>query len=168
VILAGILKFPILGRGLKAAEALFIDRSRLGNNPRLLSDAMEDRNSPPLAVAPEGKISKGDYVFRFRTGAFLTDKVIQPLTIRYKEFLPFANITLNSVQKNDLEWFWFCFCCPGAVCELTYLDSIPSEILEGKTPRERADMAQLIMANALGTLAISRSSHEIFTKREKE
>jgi 1-acyl-sn-glycerol-3-phosphate acyltransferase len=168
VILAGIQTIPILGRALKAAESLFIDRSHSEGNSKLICNAMADPSIVPLAVAPEGKISNGDYIFRFRTGAFLTDQIIQPITIRYTHFLPIANITLNALPDNDLEWFWLCFCCPGAVCDLTYLESIPTERLAGKTPRERADMAQLIIANALGTLASARSSHEIFAKKKNE
>jgi 1-acyl-sn-glycerol-3-phosphate acyltransferase len=168
VIMAGIMKIPILGRALKGAEAVFIDRSTNNNNSKVISGAMEDHGIAPLAVAPEGKISNGDYLFRFRTGAFLTAEEIQPITMRYTHFLPFGKTTLNSLPRSDIEWFWLAFCCPAGMCDLTYLEPIRPSSLEGKTPRERADMAELILANALGTLASARSSHEIFAKKAPE
>jgi 1-acyl-sn-glycerol-3-phosphate acyltransferase len=149
---------------MKAAETVFIDRSKKDGNSQIISRALENPKLPPLAVAPEGKISNGDYMFRFRTGTFLTDQVLQPITIRYSHFLPVAGITPNSLLANDLDWFWLCFCCPWASAELVYLEPILSEHLAGKTPQERADMAQLQIANALGTLASARSSRELFEK----
>jgi hypothetical protein len=151
---------------MRAVEALFIDRRKSEGNSQLLADAMDNDKLLPLAVAPEAKISRGDYLFRFRTGAFLTDNPLQPMTIRYTRFLPFAGISPNAVLDSNLEWFWMCLCCPGAVCDVTYLDLVTGEQLAGKSPRERADTVQLIMANALGTLASSRSSHEIFAAKK--
>jgi 1-acyl-sn-glycerol-3-phosphate acyltransferase len=162
----GITGVPIIGSALKAAETVFIDRSKKDGNSQTLSRAMENLHLPPLAVSPEGKISNGNYMFRFRTGTFLTDQPIQPITIRYSHFLPVAGITPNSLIDNDLDWFWRCFCCPWASIELFYLEPILSEQLAGKKPQERADMAQLQIANALGTLASARSSREIFEKRK--
>jgi 1-acyl-sn-glycerol-3-phosphate acyltransferase len=164
----GITGVPIIGRALKAAETVFIDRSKKDGNSQIITRAMENARLPPLAVAPEGKISNGDYVFRFRTGAFLTDCVLQPVTIRYSHFLPFAGITPNALLDNDLDWFWLCFCCPWASVELNYLEPILPEQLQGRTPQERADMAQLRIANALGTLASARSSREIFEKPKSD
>jgi 1-acyl-sn-glycerol-3-phosphate acyltransferase len=167
VITAGILKLPIVGKAMRAVESLFIDRRKTEGNSKIVCDAIANPYLRPLAVAPEAKISKGDYLFRFRTGAFLTDDPVQPMTIRYTSFLPIAGISPAAVLNNDLEWFWMCFCSPGAICDITYLDLLPREQLTGKSPRERADMVQVIMANALGTLASARSSHEIFGVKKK-
>jgi 1-acyl-sn-glycerol-3-phosphate acyltransferase len=168
VVHAGIQKLPIIGRALKGAAALFIDRAKSEGNAQILADAMNNLGCLPLAVAPEAKISSGEYLFRFRTGAFLTDQPIQPMTIRYTHFLPWAGISPNALPESDFEWFWMCFCCPGAVCDVTYLETVTTEQMAGKSPRERADMVQLIMANELGTLASSRSSHEIFPRKKKD
>jgi hypothetical protein len=126
---AGILSIPIVGRALKSPESLFMNRSMAGR--------------PPLAVA-QAKISNGDYLFRFRTGAFLTVQPIQLITIRSTHFLLFAGITPNGISRSDLDWFWRCFYCPGAVCHVAYLEPVTADRLVGKSPRERADMVQLI------------------------
>jgi 1-acyl-sn-glycerol-3-phosphate acyltransferase len=162
----GIGALPVIGRALAAIGTVFIDRTRKDGNSQVIAQAMANPAVAPLTVAPEGKISNGDYLFRFRTGAFLTDHAFQPLTIRYTHFLPVAGITPNSLPDNDLDWFWRCLCCPWASVELTYLEPILAEELAGKTPQEKADMTQLRIANALGTLAGARSSRELFEKRK--
>jgi hypothetical protein len=51
---------------------------------------------------------------------------------------------------------------------VTYLESIPAEVLSPKTPQERADYVELVMANSLGTLAGARTSHELFGTQKKK
>jgi 1-acyl-sn-glycerol-3-phosphate acyltransferase len=168
VMTAGILSVPYFGKAMVAAQAMFIDRRKTDGNSKVLSDGIRNHAIFPVAVAPEAKISNGDYLFRFRRGAFLTDEQLQPATIRYREFLTCANISLNSLPDSDLEWLWLSLCIPFSVCDLTFLDPLPPEKIAGMSPQQKADMVQLIMANSLGTLASSRSSHEIFGLKRKD
>jgi 1-acyl-sn-glycerol-3-phosphate acyltransferase len=163
VVTSGVIKIPFYGKLFVGARSIFIDRHK-GNagNAKAMSDGIMDHSKLPLGLAPEAKISNGTYIFRFRRGAFLTDEQIQPATIRYTEYLTTANISLNSLPDSVFEWFWLCLCVPFARCEVTFLDPLTPEELNGKLPEEKADMVQLITANSLGTLASSRTSHEIF------
>jgi 1-acyl-sn-glycerol-3-phosphate acyltransferase len=168
VITAGVIKIPFFGKLFIGARSIFIDRWKVNaGNGKAMSDGILDHSKLPLAVAPEGKISDGSYLFRFRRGAFLTDEQLQPATIRYTEYLTTANISLNSLPASVFDWLWLCLCVPFARCEVTFLDPIPPEKLRGKLPEERADMVQLITANSLGTLASSRTNHEIFGLQRK-
>jgi 1-acyl-sn-glycerol-3-phosphate acyltransferase len=158
----GVLKIPYFGKVVAAAQAIFVDRHKSEGNSRLFKATVLNRETFPLAVAPEAKISTGDFLFRFRTGGFLTDEMIQPVTIRYTHFLPWANITMNAIVLSVWEWFFLSFCVPFGYCDVTYLDPIPQEAIAEKSPEQRADMTQLAIANALGTIAGNRTSHEIF------
>jgi 1-acyl-sn-glycerol-3-phosphate acyltransferase len=165
---AGVQKIPFFGKVVTSSLAIFIDRRKSEGNSLLLKNAVLNKEIFPLAVAPEAKISTGDFLFRFRTGGFHTDEMIQPVTIRYTHFLPWANITMNAVVRSVWEWFFLSLCVPFGYCDVTYLEPIPKEALTGKTPEQRADMAQLALANALGTLASARTSHEIFGMEKKK
>jgi hypothetical protein len=134
----------------------------------LISDAILNHDIFPVAIAPEGKTSSGDFLFRFRTGGFLTDEMIQPVTLRYSHWFPIANITMNSLPRSVWERLFLCLCVPLGSCDITYLEPIGKDVLAEKTPEERADLTQLRMANSLGTLASARSSREIFGIKEKE
>jgi 1-acyl-sn-glycerol-3-phosphate acyltransferase len=164
---AGLKSLPYVNRLFMAVHTIFIDRSKSSGNTTLLQEGISNHSIYPLAVAPEGKISNGDMLFKFRTGAFVAVEQIQPVTFRYTHLLPVAGITLNSLVDSPLEWLWLCFCVPAAMVEITFLEPISVDKLKDKTPAERAEMAQLIMANHLGTLAGSRTSHEIFMEKTR-
>jgi 1-acyl-sn-glycerol-3-phosphate acyltransferase len=164
---AGVLKIPFFGKVVASSHPIFIDRRKSEGNSKLFKAAVLNHEIFPLAVAPEAKISRGDYLFRFRTGGFHTDEMIQPVTIRYTHFLPWANITPNAVVFSVWEWFFLSLCVPAGYCDVTYLEPIPRDALKEKTPEQRADAVQLAIANALGTLASARTSHEIFGMKKK-
>ena len=160
----GIKGVPIFGQIATANGAAFIDRSKQQGNSNVLKSVMEDHSKFPASVAPEGKISNGDILFKFRTGSFLSHERIQPVTIRYTWLMPWAGATHNWIVDTFFEWLWVASCVPFAKVTITYLPTITPEMQEGKSPSEIAEMAQLMMANNLGTLAIDRSSKEIFQK----
>jgi hypothetical protein len=99
--------------------------------------------------------------------AFLTDQPIQPIVIRYTNFISLPVVTPNELAESDFTWLWSRLCCPGTVCDVRYLNVVTSERLTGKAPREKADMVQLVMANELGIKAISRSNREMFAAQKK-
>ncbi|EAY21105.1 hypothetical protein TVAG_282750 [Trichomonas vaginalis G3] len=164
IAISGIKTIPCLGQIAIANGATFIDRSKAQGNSAAIRSVMEDHSKYPASIASEGKISNGDIVFRFRTGSFLTDEPIQPVTIRYSWIFAFGGVTYNWVVDTFLEWLWLVLCIPFGHIHITFLKTIPSSEFAGKTPQEKADMCQLLIANNLGTLAIDRSAKEIFQK----
>ncbi|EAY17593.1 Acyltransferase family protein [Trichomonas vaginalis G3] len=164
IAMSGIRSIPCLGQIAEANGAAFIDRSKSQGNSAVIRSVMEDHTKYPASIAPEGKISNGYIVFRFRTGSFLTDEPIQPITIRYSWIFAFGGVTYNWVVDTFLEWLWLALCIPFGHIHITFLKTIPSSEFAGKTPQEKADMCQLLIANNLGTLAIDRSAKEIFQK----
>jgi 1-acyl-sn-glycerol-3-phosphate acyltransferase len=147
--------------------SVFVDRSKTEGNSELLKRAIEDHTALPLAIAPEGKISNGDLVFRFRSGGFRAEEEIQPLALRYYRVFPQLGCTLCWLSDSAVEYFCQAFPSVGYVAEATFLEPIKAEQLKGKTPQERADMVQLAIANYLGTLAIDQTTKACFQAKEK-
>jgi 1-acyl-sn-glycerol-3-phosphate acyltransferase len=166
--MASVKGVPAFGKMMEALGSVFIDRTRQDGNSSLISDAIRDHSRQPLAVAPEAKLSNGTVVFRFRTGAFLTNEQIQPIAFRYYRLLPAFGGGLGWFVDSFWEYLWTVFCSPGFIAEATWLDPIRSEVLEGKTPQDRADLTQLALANYFGTLAVDKSTKEFFAQQSGE
>jgi 1-acyl-sn-glycerol-3-phosphate acyltransferase len=166
-LMAGVRRVPIVGWIMAAAEMIFIERTRTEGASAAISAGIRDHRMSPVAIAPEGKLSNGDIVFRFRTGGFLTDEQIQPVAIRYYRLLPALGCTLHWFIDSFWEYIFRVFCSPGYFAEVDFLEPITTEKLTGKTPTERADMTQLAIANHLGTLAINRTTKSFFQGDEK-
>jgi 1-acyl-sn-glycerol-3-phosphate acyltransferase len=164
VMMAGVRSTPAFGRMFDVLGAVYIDRSRQEGSSSLVSEAIKNHEKAPVAIAPEGKLSNGNVVFRFRTGGFLTSEQIQPLAFRYYRILPCFGGELSWFVPSFLEYLFRVFCAPGFVAEVTWLDPIPPSKLEDLTPQQRADQTQLAIANYLGARAISKSTKDFFQK----
>ena len=162
---AEIKKVPFFGQICISDGAVFIDRTKTEGSSMMIKDCMLDHSRMPISIAPEGKISNGDILFKFRTGAFHTEEPIQPIVIRFYEFLSFGGGTRNWLPDDFFPYLWLAFCSPIASVKATFLPLIESNELINKTPVERATLCQLRMANELGTLAIDRSTREIYNNK---
>ena len=158
---AGLRKVPVFGQILYASQAVFIDRSKQSGNSQAIKERMEDYSKLPCATAPEGKISNGTILFKFRTGGFLANVPIQPVTIRYHQIWSFGCCSFNWLCDGFFEWLFGVLCVPFTYVTLTYLPTIlPTD--QPISPQIKAMQCQLDMANQLGCLAINRTSREIF------
>ena len=165
---SGIRDVPLFGRIALVSSTIFIDRSKREGNSLLLKQGIEDKTKPPIAIAPEGKVTDGSVVLKFRTGGFLSDEQIQPCSIRYRYLFPWSGGTINWIVDGFFEFVWLALACPGAIATVRFLEPIKKEQLTGKTPEQRAEMVQLVIANDLGVRAVNRTSKEIFAVLEKE
>lgn len=169
VMMSGVKSVPFFGRIATVSSSIFIDRSKTGQgNSEAISEGLKKKDTWPIAIAPEGKITNGSVVLKFRTGSFLTDEQIQPVAIRYYHLFPWSGTTINWVTDSFWEYMWLCFCMPGAIAHIRIMDPIPSEELKTMEPADRAKMVQLKIANKLGVRAISRTSHAIFAEKKKD
>jgi len=150
------------GRIFKSIDSIFINRGHRSGNSQLIRARMEDYSKLPIAIAPEGKISNGSILFRFHTGAFLSQATIQPITIRYKHLVGCAGITLDWTLDGFFEWVWLASCVPLGIIDMTFLEPFTPEDFAGMSPEKKAEVCELSMANNLGVLATNRSSYEIF------
>lgn len=81
---------PGVGRVGASQHAFYIDRmhgSRLSIAGKIAERqdmvVKEDGALPPVAIFPEGTTTNGDYLIKFRTGAFIIGTPIVPVLIRY-------------------------------------------------------------------------------------
>ncbi|KAH0794585.1 Acyltransferase family protein [Histomonas meleagridis] len=168
VMKSGVKSVPYFGKLFSSVNTCFVDRSATHGNSHFLVKCMEDHNLPPIAIAPEGTISNGSALFKFRTGGFIANEMIQPVTLQYHMYFSYCGATINWLSDSLFDFLWQVLCCPLITCDLTFHDPITVEQMKGKTPAEKAVEAELIMANYLGVLAGDRTSHEIFLKKQED
>ena len=160
VCMAELKKVPFVGTLLAGGDSIFIDRSKKCGTAGQIVEVMKDKKRMHLAIAPEGKTTRGHYMLKFHTGGFLSDEPVQPVTIRYKHYLGFGKTGYTCIVGSFYEWIWRVFCCPFTVIDVNFLPTLEGEKYLKKTPEERALMCQLAIANDLGVLASDRSNRE--------
>jgi hypothetical protein len=168
VLMAGIKGIPGIGPLMIAARSIFIDRSNKGGNSQLIKAGIENHEIPPLSVAPEGKLSNGTVLYKFQTGGFLSDEESQPLALRYYRLFPWGGSTISWLVPTLGEWVWLAFSGFGYIAVVSCCKPYKKGELADKTPEERATIAELAIANKLGTRATSRSTKDFFQKPKDE
>ncbi|KAK8864860.1 Lysophosphatidylcholine acyltransferase 2 [Tritrichomonas musculus] len=143
---------------------IYVDRSKAGQGTTdVLRKVQNDYSLAPIVIFPEGKVTNGDGLLGFRTGAFINDTPLQPVTYRYKLWFCSRGLsTIAWVHPNDLFYVWQVFTIPFMTLEI---DCLPQICFEGsnKTPQEKAKEVELIMANHLGCLAVKQTNKEYFS-----
>eukprot|EP00879_Flechtneria_rotunda_P030301 GHRR01032921.1.p1 GENE.GHRR01032921.1~~GHRR01032921.1.p1 ORF type:complete len:307 (+),score=47.18 GHRR01032921.1:1-921(+) len=82
-------RLPILGYGVRALQNLYVpeeaDKAKQqGSLTRLIRERAANRAMPMLSVAPEGTLSHGRCMLKFKTGAFVPAVPVVPILLRYK------------------------------------------------------------------------------------
>ena len=153
-------KVPFFGKILLGADSIFVDRSKNAGTAKFLVERMNETDKRHVALAPEGKTTKGEFMLKFHTGGFLTDHPVQPVSIQYKQYFSFAQTGYVWCVGGFLEFIWRCLCCPAASLNFHFLPALKGEEYIKKTPEERAIQCELAIANDLGVLATNRSNKE--------
>lgn len=142
---------------------VFVDRSKPGQGTtETICKIQADSRMLPIVIFPEGKVTNGDILLGFRTGAFISDAPLQGMTLRYTHwFCPRGLSTIAWVHPSDLFYIWQVYSIPFMTLEITCL---PQVCFEGsnKTPEEKAKEVELMMANSLGCLAVKQTNKEYF------
>lgn len=155
--------WPVIKIFSRLYDFVFVDRSVQGNFGEQIKLIAANHKRPPLLLFPEGKCTDGRVLVGFRSGAFLTDEIVQPVTIRYRHwFVPKGTTTISWVSNKDLEYFLQLFATPFYTVDLNVL---PIEEWKNKEPWLRARQSQLQIANALGIPAINRSNRDLFSNQ---
>jgi 1-acyl-sn-glycerol-3-phosphate acyltransferase len=146
-------------------DFIFVDRSKKEGITTQMIEIQQNKDLQPLIVFPEGKITNGNALIGFRTGAFISDTPIQAICIRYKSW--FSNKEWASPSWLDdgiFDYVYQLLSIPFCTVEFNIL---PPLNIEGKSPAERAVAYQLQMANFLGIPAYSKTNKAIFQKKEE-
>lgn len=157
---------PFIENTGKIFDAMFVDRSAKTGFTQQIIENCENKDRLPLVIFPEGKISNGNAVLKFRTGAFVPDCVLQPVTLRYKMlFTPKGLMSPCWLQDNFLEYIFVLWSIPAMIMDFEFLPAIR---MPGAKPEDKAEAAQLEMANHFGTLAVDRTNKEIFQNKKTD
>ncbi|OHT04794.1 Acyltransferase family protein [Tritrichomonas foetus] len=152
----------------KIFDIIYVDRSKKEGITAQIQNFQNDPSYLPITIFPEGKITNGECVLGFRSGAFINDTPIQPITLRYKHYLCPRNMaSIAWCQDDALEYIFQLFTIPFMTLEVTILDKLDWKGTDVE-PAERAKQAELAMANQLGCLALANTNKEIFMKNKKE
>lgn len=154
-------------RILHYTNTIFIERGHAAGQSELIKEAADNNKLSPVMIFPEGTITKGDYMYKFRKGAFLTNHKVQPICIRYH--MPLVPEGLNFYRWQNFHFlvhFW-CMCTnPFTIATLEYLPAVTLQDFGEGDPEKFALKMQLLMANHLKIRAIDRSSHDIFDNKQ--
>lgn len=159
---------PIIGQILTACGSIFVGRSKHEGFSKVITNYLSEKRDMPLAIAPEGRTNKGFFMLSFRTGAFIADAPIQPVTLRYKNLLPFGRTGIIWTYAQPLEWLIRVFCMPACIVEMDFLPVVQGAEFYSKTPAEKALYCNLLMANHLQTKASDRSTRVYLRDNSKK
>ena len=152
----------------KIFDAVFVDRSKQGGVTEQIVNVASDPSYLPLLIYPEGKITNGEAILGFRSGAFVPEVPVQAVAIRYRMWLtPKGMATVSWLHDSVWEYFYQFYSIPFMTFEAEILPQYYEKTSNLK-PAEKAAKVQIQMANALGTLAISQTNKEIFMKVKSE
>lgn len=164
LVMSGLKGNPFFSQTSKIYDIIYVDRSKKEGITQQVCDFQNNPNILPLTIFPEGKVTNGECVLGFRSGGFVNNTPVQPVTLRYKLwFCPRDMATISWVSDDTLEYIYQLFSIPFITLEVNILDPIKWEKPD-MTPQEKANQAELIIANSLGCLALKNTNKEIFQK----
>lgn len=158
---------PIIGQILTASGSIFVDRSKHEGLSKVITNYLSEKRDKPLAIASEGRTEKGLFMLAFRTGAFIADAPIQPVTLRFKNFLPYGRTGIIWTYAQPYEWLIRVLSMPACIVEIDFLPVLQGPEFYSKSPAEKANYTNLVMANHLGTLASDRSTRFYYHDQNK-
>jgi len=114
-------KMPLMGPLACMVDAIFVPRGGTEEARQQIIDTIYERQDQvektakfsPLIVFPEGGTTNGRYLLKFKKGAFLAKKRIQPLILKYTvngSFSPAYDI-IELLPLFILELSWSCLKC---------------------------------------------------------
>ena len=146
----------------KVFDLVFVDRVKRQNISRHLIEIANDPMLLPVMVFPEGKVTNGEALVGFRSGAYISETLVQPIAIRYRMWLTPKTMSTVSWNEDPLSAYLYqFFAIPFMTVDITVLEPIVWKGTD-KSAQERAFESELQIANFLGTLACSRTNKDLF------
>lgn len=152
-----------LNRVIEVTHPVYVKRDQAMRQTDFLAQRANSPNCGPVMVYPEGTISGGKYVLKFRRGGFLTNHKIQLICLRYHS--PLVPAGWNTHEWKDFSFyqhFWCLFSMPFGYATIEFLDPIQNDDLSPEGIEKFAVKAQIQMANALGVPAVQQNNQDLF------
>ena len=135
-------QIPIVGRFFRFTEAiLFTPKS--GATNMIVARALDKKKRFSVCIAPEGALSNGKALMKFKTGAFVAKVPILPILLRY----PYRHFNPAWTIENPLVTLYRMLCQFRIQAVIEYLPVVHP--CADETPREFADRVRDTMARAL-------------------
>eukprot|EP00184_Porphyridium_aerugineum_P008670 CAMPEP_0184692582 /NCGR_PEP_ID=MMETSP0313-20130426/1004_1 /TAXON_ID=2792 /ORGANISM="Porphyridium aerugineum, Strain SAG 1380-2" /LENGTH=637 /DNA_ID=CAMNT_0027150423 /DNA_START=111 /DNA_END=2024 /DNA_ORIENTATION=- len=149
-------KFPVIGGALAALECVLVERdgrdskkAALNEICRRAEEATQPSSTlPHLILFPEGTTTNRQALLKFKAGAFVPGKPVQPVLIRYK----FRKVDLSWVDQSPpfKDLFFAHMCSLGCKMQIEFLDVVHPLPDEVKNPDKYAERVRVIMSQKLG------------------
>jgi lysophosphatidylcholine acyltransferase/lyso-PAF acetyltransferase len=141
---------------------VFVNRSEGGAVSKQLQNIANDPSVLPVVIFPEGKVTNGDALVGFRSGAYISPTLVQPVAVRFRMWL--TPKSMATVAWNECNFKYYLYQLMSIPFLTVDLDVLPPITWKGsdKTPQERACESELQIANHLGVIACSRTNKDLF------
>lgn len=160
---------PMIRPVIDNVNPIYVDRSASCGQSQLVINQANDPAKNPVLIFPEGTICSGDFLLKFHRSAFLTNKKVQPMIMKYN--MPLVPKRWNSFHWTEIsfiQYYWQLMSMPPSYATIELVPSITLDN-EGKGDIEYfAKYAQLLFANKLKIKAIDGSSDIIFKNKKEE
>ena len=155
VIAADKIKIPIYGKTWKLFQHITVQRRDINSKENTEQEIMRranlhkhpnpDERWPQIALFPEGVITNGNQLMRFKKGAFKPGKPVQPVLIRYPNRID----TIKLDRSNPTQAIWVTLCQLFTNVELEFLPVYYPSIDERTDSEVFASNVRKLMASKL-------------------
>lgn len=111
-----------------------------------LKKHIEDPDSNPLLIFPEGTCVNNEYTVIFKKGAFELDCMVCPIAIKYNKI--FVDAFWNSKKQSFTMHLMRLMTSWAVVCDVWYLE--PQTLRPGETPIEFSERVRTLIAKRAG------------------
>ena len=142
---------PVLGALLKVSQSVLVDhgssKSRGGILARVES-RVKGRKWPQLVVYPEGHMTDGTALIKFKKGAFAHASPVQPVTIEYLN--EWDTFRWSNLRPRNFKWAcWLALCQWQTTCRVTFMPVYRPSEAEKADWEVLAGNVQKMMAESL-------------------
>ena len=162
-------KNPVFSLIYENCEPIYVDRSKSTGVTHYIIERANDPTKAPILIFPEAVTTNATYLLKFHRGAFVTDKKVQPVCMRYYQlFVPEGWNTYAWPEQDMFSHILRLLTMPFSWITLDFLPSMTLQDDGNGNVDEFALKAQLKMANHLKLRAIDRSSNEIYRAKKQK
>ena len=167
--MSGVQNLTLFRKASLIFDLIFVDRSKMKQGTtQHIQKVQNDPSVQPIVIFPEGKVTNGNALIGFRSGAFVNNTPLQPMTFQYKHWLcPKGMSSIAWNQDKLTDYIISLFSIPFITIEITIH---PQIVYKGndQTPAERAADVELQMANYLGCVAVQQTNKEFYMKHKED
>ena len=167
------INIPIYGKVWKLFQYITVQRRDINSRENTEQEIMRranlhrhpnsDERWPQIALFPEGVITNGNQLMRFKNGAFKPGKPVQPVLIRY----PNSIDTIKLDRSNPTQAIWVTLCQLFTNVELEFLPVYYPSIDEQTDSEVFASNVRKLMATKLAVQLCDISYKEAEQQQKK-